>query len=327
MSKKRVRRIGSVKVELLKKSNEAALSAIQVFNNPNIRFKSETFIVLTVIAWTYLLHAYYRQQKIEYRYFERTPSGSRRFIRTEDGAYRHWDLSKCLDAKECPLKPDTVLNLRFLLGLRNEIEHRMTNRLDDYLSARYQAACINYNEAIKDLFGDAYAIASHLTYCLQLSALSDGQVAQFSKAEGLAPNIRSYIERFDAELSEDDFNSPRFAYRVIFVPKLVNHKGQADHVVEFVRADSELAKSLNTEYAVIKETERAKFRPMSIVTMMRDEGFPRFNMHHHTLLWKQLDGKNSAKGFGVEIQGQWYWYERWVDVVRNHCRSNGASYT
>jgi hypothetical protein len=36
------------------------LTAVQIYNNPQIDFKSELFIVTTMIAWTYLLHAYYR---------------------------------------------------------------------------------------------------------------------------------------------------------------------------------------------------------------------------------------------------------------------------
>ena len=56
----RIRRVGSVKQELLQKSKEAALSAVQIFNNPNISFKAETYIVLMIIAWTYLLHAFCR---------------------------------------------------------------------------------------------------------------------------------------------------------------------------------------------------------------------------------------------------------------------------
>lgn len=55
----RHRKIGSVKKELAIKAREAMLSAVQIYNNPNIQFKSETFIVLSIIAWTYLLHAYY----------------------------------------------------------------------------------------------------------------------------------------------------------------------------------------------------------------------------------------------------------------------------
>ena len=40
------------------------LSAVQIYNNPLIGFKTESFIVLSLIAWTYLLHAYYVRRKL-----------------------------------------------------------------------------------------------------------------------------------------------------------------------------------------------------------------------------------------------------------------------
>lgn len=62
------RRVKSVKVELVKKAREAMLAAVQLYNNPQVTFKSESFITLAVIGWTYLLHAYYRSNGIDYRY-------------------------------------------------------------------------------------------------------------------------------------------------------------------------------------------------------------------------------------------------------------------
>jgi len=135
----RIRRIGSVKRELLSKSQEAALAAVQVFNNPNISFKSEIYVVLMHIAWTYMLHAYYRGEGINYRYYEMR-NVRRRYIRTKRGAHKYWDLRKCLANVKCPIDRHTANNLRFLIELRDEIEHQMTTRIDDLLSARFQAA-------------------------------------------------------------------------------------------------------------------------------------------------------------------------------------------
>jgi O-antigen/teichoic acid export membrane protein len=72
----RKRRFGSIAVELIKKAREAMLTAVQIYNNPQIEFKSELFIVTTVVAWTYLLHAFYRKRGIEYRQFRQ--AGKRR---------------------------------------------------------------------------------------------------------------------------------------------------------------------------------------------------------------------------------------------------------
>jgi hypothetical protein len=52
------RSLYSEKRDLILKAREAMLSAVQIFNNPLITFKTESFIVLSVIAWTYLLHAH-----------------------------------------------------------------------------------------------------------------------------------------------------------------------------------------------------------------------------------------------------------------------------
>lgn len=325
MPEQRKRKLFSVKEELLRKSREAALAAVQIFNNPNITFKSEIFIVMMVIAWTYLMHAYCRGQGIEYRHYRQVGS-KRKFIRTTRGAHKHWELEKCLDDAECPLDQKVKLNLKFLIGLRHEIEHQMTTRIDDLLSARFQACCLNYNDAIRSLFGEKYGIDQHLAFSLQFSALQEEQIEQLSNRKDLPKNIAIFIEGFDGSLSDDEFNDSKYSYRVIFVPKLVNRKGQADKVIEFISPDSDQAKEMNVTYATIKETEREKFKPSSIVKIMQDHGYPRFSMLAHTKLWQELDAKNAGKGYGVTVEGQWFWYKRWVDAVEQHCRANVGRY-
>lgn len=177
---KRIRRIGSLKSELITKSRESMLTAVQIFNNPNINFKSESFIVLTVISWTYLLHAFYKSKRIEYRYYN--SSGKRRkYDKTKNGAYKHWELEKCLTVGASPIDSITTKNLLFLIGLRHEIEHQMTSKIDDYLSGRFQACCLNYNNYIKQLFGDNYGIDRHLSFSLQFSSISDEQLSELKK--------------------------------------------------------------------------------------------------------------------------------------------------
>ena len=325
MSEK-IRRFGSLKSELIKKSREAALAAVQIFNNPNISFKSESNVVLMIIAWTYLLHAYFRDQNIEHRYFKQH-DGRRKFDKTKHGAFKYWELERCLNDAKSPIDKDTANNLRFLIGLRNEIEHQMTTRIDDILSARFQACVLNYNEYIKKLFGDDNAIEKNLSFSLQFSTISTEQKELVEEFPGLPTNIRSYIIDFDAELSDDEFSNPHFAYRIMFVPKTANRKGQADRVIEFIKSDSALAKGMNKEYAVIKETEKKKFLPKQIVDLMKAEGFSGFSIYYHTLLWQSLDAKNAAKGYGTMVAGKaWHWYERWVDVVREHCQENKEQY-
>lgn len=326
MVTQRIRLVKSVKQELLKKSREAALAAVQVFNNPAITFKSEIYVLLMVVAWTYLLHAYYRGKKVDYRYFEIQLNGRKKFHTTSKGAFKHWELEKCLNFAQSPIDKDSANNLRFMIELRHEIEHQMTTRIDDLLSARFQACCLNYNEYIKKLFGSKQGIDKHLSFSLQFASLSGEHVDMLIEHGELPKHIKMFIDGFDGHLSEDDFNSPRFAYRVLFIPKTANNKGQADQVIEFVKADSELAEKVNASYAVIKETERKKYRPAQIVKIVQQAGFRKFSMHFHTELWKSNDAKKPKHAYGADVAGQWYWYESWLQYVLDCCRKNLAKY-
>lgn len=325
---KRKRRIASVADALIFKSREAALAAVQIFNNPQITFKSEIFIVIMCIAWTYLLHAYYRKNKIKYIYFNQSIIGKRkRYLRTKTGGFKHWELEQCLNYIYTPIDKDTANNLKFLILLRHEIEHQMTTKIDKYLSARFEACCLNYNFYIKQLFGDDKGIEKYLYFSIQFSSMDENQVDNLKEAKDLPNNIKKFIEGFDAKLSEDEYNSPKFAYRVLFVAKLVNHKGQADKVIEFIKADSPLAKDVNATYTVIKETEKKKFLPKEIVEQMNQKGFSKFAMQHHTELWKSLNAKDPKKSFGVQVAKTWYWYELWVKEAEKYCQENRDKYT
>ena len=92
----------SIRRELLLKSREAALHAVQTFNNPLTTFKAETFIVLMTIAWMYLLHAYYRREGVDYRYYEQGERGPKLRRTRPGGPVKYWELESCLKADTCP---------------------------------------------------------------------------------------------------------------------------------------------------------------------------------------------------------------------------------
>ena len=316
-----------VKTQLLHKSREAALNAVQTFNNPLTTFKAETFIVLMNIAWMYLLHSYYRDKGMEYRYYTKGPK-RRKFDRTKSGVYKYWELERCLNDKACPLDKPTKLNLKFLIGLRHEIEHHQSAGADERFSGRYFACCLNYERYICDLFGEQYSLGAAVAFTLQFRDFTNPTLPEEVVAP-LPSNVAKYLQEFDAELSDEDLKSQYFRRRFLFVPMVTSKKAQADEVIEFVRFDSDLAKAINEKYqqVLLKEVEKPKHLPGEIVKLMKEEGYTRFNMHHHTQLWKKMDGRNPGKGYGVWVAGTWYWYGQWVDEVRKHCSENEESYT
>ncbi len=249
-----------------------------------------------------------------------------RYKKTKQGADKHWELGYCLKHAQCPLEDGTKRNLEFLIDIRHEIEHRMTTRIDDHLSAKLQACCLNFNRVLKALFGPQYGLDGELSFALQFSAIDFDQRKALMQAGDLPAHIEAVRASYEEGLTDEQFNDPHYAYRVLFVPKTANRKGQADAVMEFVKPGSEEAEKINRYF--FKDVDRPKFRPGIIVEQMNAEGFPRFKIHHHTDLWKAMDAKNPGRGYGVETESDgWRWHERWVDAVRKHCEENRDKYS
>ena len=310
-----MRRYYSLKDELVKKSREAMLAAVQIYNNPNITFKAEIFVSLAVIGWTYLLHAFYRGKNIDYRYYH-MKNRRKEYERTKYGAYKRWELERCLNEKTCPLESDTQANLRFLIGIRHEIEHQMTDKIDEYISAKLQACAINFDYYITKLFGEKYKLSEELALAIQFSPLTPEQSGSLRDNPHLTTNIKNFVCVFEDGLPEEIIKSSKYAYRILFVPIAANRRSQADRVVEFVKPGSELAGEIDR--ILIKETEKPKFLPSQIVATMKEKGYTKFSVNKHTDLWKSRDAKKDSR-FGTLVAKTWYWYKPWLDEVEKYC--------
>ena len=215
-------------------------------------------------------------------------------------------------------------NLTFLLELRHEIEHRSTSRIDDTVSAKLQACCINFNDAIKNLFGAQYALERRLPIALQFVTFSPDQRALLKKAATLPRHVETMMDAFENQLTPEQRADPRFAFRVFMVHKAANRAPGADLAVELIPPGSEIADKFNL---ALKEVEKRKYLPSEIVTTMQAEGWDRFTMDSHTKLWKRLAAKDPAKAYGaVAVGKQWCWYETWLNRVREECQQHPDQY-
>src|SRR3546814_13311322 len=107
-------------LELLIKAREAMIAAVHTFNSAGLMFRAELFITTAIVAWTYLLHAYYKREGIPYKYKGK---------QTAHGADRYWAMSKCNSTGKCQLSEWAKTNLSFLAHRRNENEHQQHNRI------------------------------------------------------------------------------------------------------------------------------------------------------------------------------------------------------
>jgi len=298
--------------ELLVKAREAMLHAVQGFNNPRAYFKSEVFIVVAVIAWTYLMHAHFKRIGVDYRHRDRRTA---EVLKTRHGADKHWEHENCLGHAACPLDDAVKANLKFLIEIRHEIEHQMTRSIDDLISAKLQACCLNFNAALKAMFGAEYGLDRELGFALQFAGIAKSQRDLLLKDTDLPMHLIAAYTAYEDGLSEAMVRDPKYAYRVAYTERSVNSKGKADQVIEFIRPDSTEGQEIAR--VLVKESERKKYKPKDIIELMQREGYPNFNQYAHQLLWKAADAKNPNHRFGVELRpGDWWWYDKWVDHVR-----------
>lgn len=77
---------------ILESSINSAFTAVETYNRPRTQFRIENYIILMVVAWTKMFHAYF-QSTIGERYFYKEKNG--RFKRV-DGEKKAWELTECI---------------------------------------------------------------------------------------------------------------------------------------------------------------------------------------------------------------------------------------
>lgn len=307
--------------ELLIKAREAMIAAVHTFNGAGLTFRSELFIVTAIIAWTYLMHAWFKREGIEYRYLK---GGN--VQKTPDGADKFLELGACLRHQKSPVTAGAKRNLDFLLKIRHEIEHRSTTRIDDQLGAKLQACCLNFNAALKEWFGPQFGLEKRLPIALQFATFDTSQRAVLKKQSSLPSHLQASIDAFEKELSPEEYGDPAYRYRVAFVPITKQRESAADTAIQFFKAGSDEAVAVNEVH--LKEVDKTRHTAKQVVDTIKHSGFPKFKMHDHTLLWKTLNAKRDGTPYGKvgDYKSSWVWFDNWIERVREHCEERGDQY-
>jgi hypothetical protein len=218
----------------LEKATDSAMLAVEVYNKPATKFRSGGFIVLMCIAWTSLFHAIFLRNRK--KPFHKTENG--RYIKI-DGDYKAWELSHCLDEHFGGTASAVRENLRFMVGLRNKIEHRSMPELDHHIFGECQACLFNFEDMLVREFGAKHAMNESLALALQFSHLrsADQDKAIQTLRKPLQKSLSDYLTRFRSSLSGEVSQDMQFSYRVFLIPKIANHAQQGDIAIEFVKYD------------------------------------------------------------------------------------------
>ncbi|WP_342212486.1 DUF3644 domain-containing protein, partial [Roseibium sediminis] len=197
----------------------------------------------------------------------------------------------------------------------------------NYRGGPIQRGRINFNDAIKDLFGVQYGLERRLPIALQFVTFDPNQRAALKRASKLPANIEASIDSFEENLTDEEYGDPAYRYRVAFVPIVKNRESAADAAIQFYKVGSEEAEAVKAVH--LKEVDKTRYTPTQVVARINGSGYPNFSLLDHTRLWQSLNAKREKSPYGKEgdYKNSWVWFDNWIDRVREHCAENGDRYT
>jgi Protein of unknown function (DUF3644) len=288
----------------VRKSVEIFKTAVLVYNNNVLSTRSETFIVLSIIAWTYLLHVRLNQKGINPLY--RNPDGTPVLV---DGQEKLWELSYCVERPEAGISAGEKANLKYLIAIRNAIEHRSAEDINDALQAKIQANALNFLKYVKEKFGEKYDFSQDLAFAIQLQALTLQSANALTGSVPVAKAVAVVNALLEGPMTQAEFNDPAYSFRVYVVPKVTNNAKKADQAVIYSPIGSEVE-------VAIKLVERPKYRMKEAIKKLKDDDGVAVTSYGFQQAWQLNDLKNPAKGLAVQLGGQWFWYQEGIDRIR-----------
>ncbi|MFY0611027.1 MAG: DUF3644 domain-containing protein [Hyphomicrobiaceae bacterium] len=264
--------------ERLIRSREAMMMAVQIFNSPHLKFRTEQFAVLAIIAWTYLLHEYHENELNE-------------SILRADGLTV--SLQDLLDRRTSPLSKNMKKNLAAMKDIRDEVEHRLFGKSDNNWLGLFQACCVNYENTVCDLFGKDLSLQSHLNFALQFARVS---LAQVSETQELAvpANIQTLDARLNGTIDDVDLEALEYKFRVVYT---MDGSSKSGANLKFISPDSDEGKEVHNVLVKNRVADDVyPFKPKAVVAEVQ-KAVPHFTTHTHQLAWKRhkVRPKNNVK--------------------------------
>ena len=320
---------------ILEGSIDAALLAVEVYNKPRTTFRSQAYIVLMIIAWTRLFHAYFNKT-IGNTYYYKDKNGRYELIDEKTKERKAWELSTCIKRYGSlvePVSEPVKANLDFFIGLRNKIEHHNVaeREVDVLIFGECQSLLYNYESLLIQIFGEKYALNESLAFSLQFSYMRPQEQRQASKSvlSSEMREIRSYIENYQSGLRDEIFNSQEYSIRFIQIPK-VSNTNRNDLTVEFIGADeldSDTLQAITKDKQVMTEVKNGgKLKPGKVVAKVKEKARIDFNQYDHMCFYTIFDIRPPGKDPNPhvtnieychydQVHEDYVYQESWVDFI------------
>lgn len=265
---------------LLRASQQEALLAVSLFNDPVRERALEGFIIHMHIAWTYAFQAKWLQAGENYHVLR--SERPRRYKKVNDER-----MSQSLEwfvRQEYGEGSAVGANLEFFIKLRNKIEHRHTGAdeaLRTVVNGECHAMLVNYEEFVTGFAGVQYSLADRLHFPVFIGGFTDeGKENLFKLTKTLPADLRRFLAEYDASLDDDVSRDPRYCMRLTVLLESGNRKGdmslqflnQRDLTPEQQKAATALAAAglviTKTKTEVVANDD--KFKPGQVAKRVED---------------------------------------------------------
>lgn len=273
-----------------------AMLAVDLYNWSVHERGLEAFVVHMHIAWTYLLHAEFERDGLDYRYWNRKRT---RLIRV-DAEPKLWELQECVRHR-WPESHPVRRNVEFMIGIRNRIEHRYAAATAVAIAGQSHAHIVNFDAELVEQFGVDESLADYLRFPVFIQSLTPSGMDDLRELRRSLPaSTAAFLERFDAALDPDVRDDQRFDYRLHLIPQ-TGPKSEADLAVHFVRlvdlSDEQLevlTAAGRTGTVVVRERIRPvvhadRLKPAQVVGAVAARVPVRFTINDFIEAWKRLE--------------------------------------
>lgn len=264
--------LNAVDDERLIRAREAMILAVQVFNGPGYKFKTELFAVLANIAWTYLLHEYYARKKVA--------------IVDADG--RSLLLSNMVERHDCPLSSGVKHNLRAMKIIRDEVEHLLLKRSDKRWVTLFQACCLNFENALKKHFGEQLSLHHELAFALQFTKMDLEQAVDIQKGD-VPADIAAVDARLVHGMTEAELQDLEYQFRVIYT---LDNASKGTAHFQFFQPGSAEGKEIHNVLTKLKIADEAyPHKPGKVVQLVKQKSGNNFTTNNHAQAWRFLKAR------------------------------------
>ena len=289
---------------MLDKSEEAFLMAIEIYNKPTIKYRLEGFAFFICNAWELLLKAKMLNEGKSIYY--------------SDKPNRTISLSNCVSSNFTNDKDPIRKNLEILIGLRNTTTHYIIKEMDTIYLPFMQSNVLNYSQKLFDYF--ERDITEKINSSFMTLVVNNEEISDEKILSNYGNNIFDRYMKVKNETQKiiSDNSNEKLAIKIDLNVKIVKDKKDAKTTFRIAKEGEEPVRIIKQ----LKDTNlthcfnQKRVRELVIDNLKRKGIEIKFTQYDLKLICDKFDLKSNEKYFYKHVlTNSWGCTQQLVDFI------------